>query len=137
MFYLFELRDFNLKEFSECLDLDSDGLIVTSFKNIFDMFMNVMYNTVKKDESIMYMCTEVTSMHLCSLGSKCLVTFKRVLFSLSLGIPSLGRDLPSSVVNEKIFKVKICDRPGTLGCYSWVLYRSFIGQKKAADDRYR
>lgn len=79
----------------------------------------------------MYTCTQVTSLHLCSLGRKCLVTFKRVLFSLSLGIPSLGWDLPSSVANEKIFTVKICDRPGTLGCYSWVLYRSFMGQTRS------
>lgn len=38
--------------------------------------MNANYNTVKKDESIMYMCTQVTVLHLSSLGSKCLVTFK-------------------------------------------------------------
>lgn len=29
VFYLLELRDFNLKDFSECWDLDSGGLNVT------------------------------------------------------------------------------------------------------------
>lgn len=48
-FYLLELRDFNLKGFSECLDLDHiSGLNVTIFFPIFDIFMNAMYNTVKK-----------------------------------------------------------------------------------------
>lgn len=76
----------------------------------------------KKNESIMYRCTQATSLHLSSLASKYLVTFKRVLFSLSLG---LG---PSSVANEKIFTVKIRDRLRNLGCYSWLLYGSSMDQ---------
>lgn len=44
---------------------------------IFDIVMNAIYNMVKKDKSIMYMWTQVTSLHSYSLDSKCLVTFLR------------------------------------------------------------
>lgn len=73
----------------------------------------------------MYICTQVTSLHLSSLDAKCLVTFKIVLFSLSLGFDQ------SSVANERILTVKVHDGVRTLEYYSWLIYRSFMDQRRS------
>lgn len=55
---------------------------------------------------MMYICTQVTSLHLSFLDTKRLVTFKIVLFSLSLGFDQ------SSVANERILTVKVMIESG-------------------------